>query len=119
MERKLIYPAIYKHFKNKFYAAMGLLIPIEEGKIKEIVNRPNSIYFLAEHTETGNRIIIARNKKQFYVSVQYIKEPMVLYKSLYDGHMPYIRPLKMFLSEVDKEKYPKVQQQYRFELVKY
>lgn len=44
---------------------------------------------------------------------------MNLYKSLYDGHCPYLRPLSMFISEVDKIKYPTVKQKYRFELIKY
>lgn len=48
------------------------------------------------------------------------KEKMVVYYDLsgknsteYD---PCIRPLEMFMSEVDHEKYPDVKQKYRFEL---
>ncbi len=44
------------------------------------------------------------------------KEKYVLYTALYDDCKRYIRPYDMFLSEVDREKYPNVEQKYRFEL---
>ena len=39
----------------------------------------------------------------------------VVYRALYDESKLFIRPLEMFLSTVDKEKYPDVKQEYRFE----
>ena len=44
-------------------------------------------------------------------------EEKVVYKEL-NGEKAYVRSLPMFVSPVDKEKYPDVQQEYRFELVK-
>ena len=44
------------------------------------------------------------------------KEKYVVYRGLYGNNELYIRPLQMFLSKVDKVKYPKANQEYRFEL---
>ena len=44
------------------------------------------------------------------------EETYVIYRKLYDDGSLWIRPLDMFLSPVDHEKYPEVEQEYRFQL---
>lgn len=55
------------------------------------------IITLADHSETG--------------------ETLVVYKRDDTGEKSYARPLDMFMSEVDRKKYPDVKEKYRFTLV--
>ena len=43
-------------------------------------------------------------------------EKMVVYRRLYGDGSLWVRPLDMFLSEVDHNKYPNVEAKYRLEL---
>ena len=72
---EIIKGRVYKHFKGDLY----LIVDV------------------AEHSETG--------------------EKLVVYRSLYGEGKLYARPYEMFVSKVDREKYPDVEQEYRFQLI--
>ena len=93
MERKFNKGDIVQHFKR------------EKMTVEQLKEEPNlylyEIIGTARHTEN--------------------KEELMIYKPLYktectNGVDFAARPLKMFMSEVDREKYPDIIQKYRFEL---
>lgn len=82
---------VVKHFKREF---------VKDEASAEYLYRIESI---ATHTETG--------------------EKMVIYRALYKdkdkdvNFNVFARPYDMFMSEVDRDKYPEIRQKYRFEKV--
>lgn len=84
--------------------APGLLVQHFKRETIDVSKNPTEYLYeilaVARHSETG--------------------EELVVYKSLYTndkvplGHVC-ARPLKMFLSEVDHDKYPNIKQTFRFE----
>lgn len=73
---------------------------MQELKIKGIYRHFKGDYYLVEEVGIDSET----------------HEQVVIYRHLYGDGSVCVRPLKMFLEEVDHEKYPKVKQKYRFQL---
>lgn len=125
VKQDIICPAIYKHFKhtedgelnNYMYVTMGISEPLETSKFPKDIWNYNMIE--TNNTETEKNLIIYSIEGKLYHSKENCNDNMVIYKSLYDGSRPYARALDMFSSKVDKEKYPNIKQEFRFEIVRY
>ena len=67
------------------------------GRYRHFKGKEYTVLNIVTHSETG--------------------EKMVLYRAEYGDNTIYVRPYDMFMSKVDKEKYPEVEQEYRFEWI--
>ncbi len=121
-ERKVKYPYIYKHFKGGFYVTIGISKPVAYFELNKSLFEVDSYYLVAEngfnavHTETNDIVIIYKDSDgNFYHQKEIDCEELVIYKSLYSGTGAFARPIDIFLSKVDKEKYLNTAQEYRFE----
>ena len=84
-----------RHFKKDVDCNFDRPIPQKGEKYRHFkLGKIVTIIGISRHTET--------------------EEISVVYE--YEGHI-WNRPLEMFMSEVDREKYPNVKQRYRFELL--
>ena len=90
MQERIKSGDIVKHFKRA-------------QAIKNIDNPDDMVYLYevistnVNHTETSERLVV--------------------YRALYGDKKLYARPYDMFMSEVDRKKYPDATQKYRFETI--
>lgn len=70
---------------------------ITRGKYRHFKGGEYQVLDIAEHSETG--------------------ESFVIYQALHGAKKIYICPYSMFASRVEKNKYPEVEQEYRFEKI--
>lgn len=120
MEERIFKPGVYRHFKEnkplKERLYYGIAQTYDIPKKENLINSFCAVKrFKAQHTETGQIIeVVLTTDGVFRTNAG---ESFVFYKALYGDEKYYVRPIEMFLSPRDTEKYPEFSQYWRMEKI--
>ena len=125
--RNIKIPGIYKHFKGALYATSFISEPITSEEFMEKVKinggwtKVIPLLINAKFTEGEYYVRVIKIANKYYhehADCEELKKKLVGYVGITNPvNWVWLRPLDMFMSPVDKEKYPTVTQEFRFELV--
>lgn len=124
------------HQKTGFAKRQSLFFMLQILGIYATLRKPTRAILCTEHKmqqytlkegqiPMQNTVLVNRIYRHFkgdyYIVVGIAKhseteEEMVVYRQLYGAGELWVRPMSLFISEVDRNKYPDVKQKYRFEL---
>lgn len=127
ISRKVKCPCVYKHFKGDYYATMGVSVPRSpgdiarrcEGAVPGSVTTLETLVRIFKSDYVGEQWMVERIK-HYYADGEWCHvsdlcpDRLVLYKALYDASGVYSREENMFLSKIDRDKYPEEMQDFRF-----
>lgn len=103
----------WEHFKDKKYQIIGIAqtLAVDIDPMESVICSPR-------HSETMEEYkVINSQQNGLIIPVSTPEEAsitFVIYQALYGDFGIYIRPLDMFMSPIDKEKYPDVEGEWRF-----
>jgi hypothetical protein len=115
--RELKLKTKHLHFKGLEYITLCVSKPIKFNDfIKSTMNLKPIICIHSEHK--GAIKVNQFKNGNYYHLEEDCKDELVVYQALYRSFDIYVGPIDMFLSEVDKVKYPNISQMYRFEEIR-